>query len=155
MTRIWPDEPDDRAFLLEITDAGIYANGDEMDGNEAVGRSPDCALAMTAKATLSTPLSRETDKVGRGRESGNTEAHQEAAARPRVDKIRGGKKQSTLIALPPPEGGARISEIVAATGWQPHKARGASSGVLKGKPGLEVASEKDEARGLVYSLPSD
>ena len=51
-------------------------------------------------------------------------------------------------------GGATIAEIVAATGWQPHTVRGAMAGALKKKLGLEVASEKIDGRGRVYSLPS-
>ena len=50
------------------------------------------------------------------------------------------------------EGGATIDEIAAALDWQPHTARGAISGALKKKLGLEVISEKVEGRGRVYSL---
>ena len=49
--------------------------------------------------------------------------------------------------------GATIGEIVAATGWQPHTVRGAMSGALKKKLGLEVTSEKVDGRGRVYRLP--
>ena len=37
------------------------------------------------------------------------------------------------------------SEIVAATGWQPHTVRGAIAGALKKRLGLEVTSEKVES----------
>jgi len=50
--------------------------------------------------------------------------------------------------------GATIDEIMAATGWQPHTVRGAMSGALKKKLGLEVTSEKVEDRGRVYRLPA-
>jgi len=53
------------------------------------------------------------------------------------------------------EGGATIDEIVAALEWQPHTARGAISGALKKKLGLEVTSEKVEGRGRAYRLPAD
>ena len=45
-------------------------------------------------------------------------------------------------------------EIVAATGWLAHTARGAMSGALGKKLGLVVASEKDATRGRVYRLPA-
>ncbi len=66
---------------------------------------------------------------------------------------REGTKQAALIAMLRAPGGATIAEIVAATGWQPHTVRGAMAGALKKKFGLEVASEKIDDRGRVYSLP--
>lgn len=48
--------------------------------------------------------------------------------------------------------GATIEEIMAATGWQSHTARGAMAGALKKKLGLEVTSEKIEGRGRVYFI---
>lgn len=65
---------------------------------------------------------------------------------------RAGTKQAQLIAMLRAPEGATIAEIVAATGWQPHTVRGAMSGALKKKLGLEVASEKVEGRGRVYRL---
>ena len=50
--------------------------------------------------------------------------------------------------------GATIEEIMAATGWLSHTIRGALSGALKKKLGLEVSSEKEELRGRVYKLPA-
>ena len=41
--------------------------------------------------------------------------------------------------------GATIAQIVEATGWQPHTARGALAGALKKRLGLDVAS--GEGRG--------
>jgi len=45
-----------------------------------------------------------------------------------------------------------MAEIVAATGWQAHSARGAMSGALGKKLGLVVVSAKDDARGRVYRI---
>jgi hypothetical protein len=39
-----------------------------------------------------------------------------------------------------------------ATGWQAHSVRGAISGALKKKLGLEVTSEKIDGRGRVYRI---
>jgi hypothetical protein len=40
--------------------------------------------------------------------------------------------------------GASIDEIVAATDWQPHSARGFLSGAVKKRLGIDVVSEKGE-----------
>jgi hypothetical protein len=46
--------------------------------------------------------------------------------------------------------GATIAEIVSATGWLAHTARGVISGVLKKKLGLAITTTKVDVRGLVY-----
>lgn len=66
--------------------------------------------------------------------------------------LRTGTKQALLIAMLQRPNGATIAEIVAATGWQAHSARGALSGALGKKLGLEVVSAKDDARGRVYRI---
>lgn len=49
--------------------------------------------------------------------------------------------------------GATINDLTDATGWQPHSVRGAISGQLKKRHGLDVTATTDEARGRVYHLP--
>ncbi|TKW63460.1 MAG: DUF3489 domain-containing protein [Paracoccus denitrificans] len=66
---------------------------------------------------------------------------------------RPGTKQAQLIAMLQAPEGASIAEIAEATGWQHHSIRGAISGSLKKKLGLEVTSYKIATRGRVYSLP--
>lgn len=56
--------------------------------------------------------------------------------------------------LSAPEG-ATLDEIVAATGWQKHTARGAMSGALKKRLGLTITSEQEPDRGRVYRIPPD
>ena len=82
--------------------------------------------------------------------------HENAAETP-VTKLpmpRAGTKQAMLIALLQAPDGATMDEIVAATGWLSHTARGAMSGALGKKLGLVVSSEKDATRGRVYRLPA-
>ncbi len=67
---------------------------------------------------------------------------------------RTGTKQARLIEMLEAPDGASIAEIVAATGWQAHTIRGAISGVLKKKLGLDVVSEKVDGRGRVYKILS-
>ena len=67
---------------------------------------------------------------------------------------RKGTKKVQLIAMLTAADGASINEIIAVTGWLAHTARGVISGVLRKKLGLKVTSEKNDARGRVYKLPS-
>lgn len=78
--------------------------------------------------------------------------HAAEAPAPKVPVIREGTKQATLIAMLRTRDGATIEEIMAATGWLSHTIRGAMAGALKKKLGLEVSSEKNEARGRVYRI---
>ena len=73
---------------------------------------------------------------------------------PKVPTPRAGTKQAKLITMLQAPDGATMEEIVAATGWLAHTARGAMSGALGKKLGLVVTSEKDAARGRVYRLPA-
>lgn len=71
-------------------------------------------------------------------------------AAPKKRAPREGTKQATLIAMLRAPDGATIAEIMEATGWQSHTVRGAMSGALKKKLGLNITSEKEEGRGRVY-----
>jgi hypothetical protein len=77
------------------------------------------------------------------------------AAQPPAPKLptpRTGTKQAQIITLLQRPEGASIAEIVVATGWQAHSARGMISGALKKKLGLPVTSEKVDGRGTVHRL---
>ena len=80
--------------------------------------------------------------------------HAAKAAAPKLPIQRAGTKQAQIIAMLQRPEGATIAEIVEATSWQAHTARGTISGALKKKLGLRIASEKVEGRGRVYKLPA-
>ncbi len=87
----------------------------------------------------------------------STHAEQTVQAKPLIDdqpedNAPNGRqtKITKLIAMLRREGGATIEEMAEATAWKVHSVRGALSGVLKKKLGLEVTSEKVERRGRVY-----
>ncbi len=71
---------------------------------------------------------------------------------PKPPTQRAGTKQAQIIAMLQRPEGATIAEIVAATAWQAHSARGVISGVLKKKLGLVVGSTKEDGRGAVYRI---
>ena len=66
--------------------------------------------------------------------------------------IRAGTKQAEIIALIQRPEGASIAEIVEATGWLAHSARGLISGGLKKKLNLPITAEKVTGRGTVYKF---
>ena len=66
--------------------------------------------------------------------------------------IRAGTKQAQIIAMLQRPEGTTISEIVEATLWQSHTARGMISGALKKKLGLVITTVKEDGRGAVYRI---
>ncbi len=71
-------------------------------------------------------------------------------ATPGAPAMPKGKLGALINLLRRPEG-ARIEDLIAATGWQAHSVRGAISGAVKKKLGMTVTSEKTEA-GRVYRV---
>jgi hypothetical protein len=67
-------------------------------------------------------------------------------------QTREGTKQATLIAMLRRPEGADLDEIAEATGWQKHTIRGAISGALKKKLGLQVTSTRDGQGRRIYRL---
>jgi len=75
-----------------------------------------------------------------------------ASDTPKPVAIRAGTKQAQIIALLQRPEGASIAEIVEATGWLAHSARGLISGGLKKKLGLQITTQKEQGRGSVYRI---
>jgi hypothetical protein len=127
---VWRETGDGHGVTLVATDAGLAAIGIEPAevGTAAAGATD----ATTEEPTPDTP--------------------DEAGVPPKVRTPREGTKQATLIAMLRAPEGASIEEIAAALQWAPHTVRGAMSGALKKKLGLEVVSEKVDGRGRVYRL---
>ena len=79
-------------------------------------------------------------------------SHASKASAMRPPTQRAGTKQALLIAMLQTAEGATIAEIVAATGWLAHTARGVISGVLKKKLGLVINVAREDGRGSVYRI---
>jgi len=125
---IWRETGDGHGTTLIATEAGL----------EAIGIEPVVASAVVSarKAKLKQEAEQAHD---------DTDTAKPVAIRP-------GTKQAQIIAMLQRPEGATVAEIVAATSWQAHTARGAISGALKKKLGLPIAAEKVEGRGTVYKL---
>ena len=78
--------------------------------------------------------------------------HAAETPEPKLPLPRTGTKQALLIALLQRPAGATMDEIVQATSWLAHTARGAMSGALGKKLGLVVTSAMKADRGRVYRI---
>jgi hypothetical protein len=130
---LWRETGDGYGTTLVVTEAGLLA----------IGIEPVVASTMTnlRKAKL--------ELVTRPKDA------PEASPNPSTPKpvaIRAGTKQAEIIGLIQRPEGATIAEIVEATGWLAHSARGLISGGLKKKLNLPIISEKVTGRGTVYKI---
>ncbi|MDF1621196.1 DUF3489 domain-containing protein [Pseudothioclava nitratireducens] len=129
----WRETGDGHGTTLIATEAGLAV----------IGIEPVVATTMTnlRKAKL--------DLASTAKEPAETSPD---ADTPQPVAIRAGTKQAQIIALLQRPEGASITEIVEATGWLPHSARGLISGGLKKKLGLPITAQKVAGRGTVYKL---
>ncbi len=91
-------------------------------------------------------------KKPRGARQAAKKAQRSARPRNTNTPARGGTKQAILIEMMSHPKGVTIADLEKAIGWQAHSIRGAISGGLKKKLGLNVTSEKVEGRGRVYRI---
>ena len=145
----WREDEDGQRLTLAITDAGRQVLGDD---DAAQGEVVEAA-ALTA-ATKKTRAKKPSPKSGAGKSPAKAAKSRKGKAAPPAAS-RQGTKQQVLIELLRRADGATIEEAVEATGWQAHSVRGAISGSLKKKLGLEVTSEKVEGRGRVYRISDE
>ena len=123
---LWRETGDGHGTTLVATEAGL----------EAIGIEPVVA------STVTNPRKAKPDPASTS----------EAPDAPKPVAVRAGTKQAQIIALLQRPEGASIGEIVEATGWQAHSARGMISGALKKKLGLAITSAKEQGRGTVHRI---
>ena len=130
---LWRETGDGHGTTLVVTEAGLLA----------IGIEPVVASTMTnlRKAKL--------ELVTRPKDAPEESP---SPTTPKPVAIRAATKQAEIIALIQRPEGASIAEIVEATGWLAHSARGLISGGLKKKLGLPITSEKVTGRGTVYKI---
>jgi hypothetical protein len=124
----WREDGDGQRFALSITPAGMKAVGID----ELPEPAPDRATKTGAEPRKPRPAAAPKKKS--------------------EQTVRKGTKLSVLVDLLSRKAGATIEEAAKATGWQHHSVRGAISGALKKKMGLQVTSAPVEGRGRVYRV---
>lgn len=121
---VWTRREGTDGTMLVVTRKGLAAVG---IGDEANAKESSAQPDFAGKRGNSTPRKRGSKK-----------------ATP--------SKLSILIThLERPEG-ATLLELTEATSWQSHSVRGAMSGALRKKRGLDVISEVTQERGRVYRI---
>ena len=130
---LWRETGDGHGTTLIATEAGL----------EAIGIEPIVANTVTSLRKAKPVTEPEEGPVVSG-----------AVAAQKPITIRTGTKQAQIIALLQRSEGASIPEIVAATGWMAHSARGLISGALKKKLGLDVTVAIAAGRGRIYHISS-
>jgi hypothetical protein len=130
---LWRETGDGHSTTLVATEAGLAAIGIEpVVANTMTNlRKAKLELVLAPKDAPETPADLVT---------------------PKPIAIRIGTKQAAIIALLQRPEGASITEIVEATGWAAHSARGMISGGLKKKLGFGIATSSDEQRGRIYHI---
>ncbi len=133
------DEETGQAYSLKLTDAGLKAIAADERGSQSIPRSAvpqntneDSSKAKTAAAARS------------------------ATAAPTATAPRQGTKIARVIELLQRDQGARLDELIAATGWLPHTARAALTGLRH--RGYDVRLEPSMLRArssMCWSSPSE
>ena len=135
---LWRETGDGHGTTLIATEAGLAA----------IGIEP--VVANTVTNLRKAQLSKAQLKLSPKPEEAPATTTDPDARKPIA--IRAGTKQAEIIALIQRPEGASIAEIVEATGWLAHSARGLISGGLKKKLNLKITAEKVAGRGTVYKL---
>lgn len=130
---LWRETGDGHGTTLIATEAGLAAIGIEPVVATTMSNLRKAKLELASVAKEPIEISPDADT-------------------PQSVAIRAGTKQAQIIALLQRPEGASIGEIVEATGWLPHSARGLISGGLKKKLGLPITVEKVAGRGTIYKL---
>ncbi len=131
--------------VLAITVTGLEAIGVEPTVETAT-KTPITPPPAEAKADEPPPKSKRAVKAKKAK----AKKASAKTAKPTGDKRV--TKQDTAVEMLKRAKGASNTELQEAFGWQPHTVRGFIAGAVKKKLGLTVTSEKDEKRGLVYSI---
>jgi hypothetical protein len=167
-------------FRVELHDLGGSATVPATDAPQGTpgtqdeataGQEPEAALkpaepALAAQEPATTEPEAEpaadAETAPRTKRRAKAKAKPAKAAPAEKPTPRAGTKQAQMIELLKRPEGATVEQIAAATGWQHHTIRGAISGALKKKLGLnieatrtrEVGPEKTGAKGssTVYRI---
>jgi uncharacterized protein DUF3489 len=129
------DKETGQAYSLKLTDAGLKAIAADERGSQSI---PSTGVAPNTN-----------DDSSKAKTAANMAAARSATAAPTATAPRQGTKIARVIELLQRDQGARLEELIAATGWLPHTARAALTGLRH--RGYDVRLERGETgRASVY-----
>lgn len=115
---VWRKDEDAGAVALVITEAGLHAIG--------------VAPAEFGKAERDSPARSRSDAADGGRRQKRSAEKRTGTVSTAIpESPRAGTKLSNVIALLGRQGGASLADLTDATGWLPHTARAALTGLRK------------------------
>jgi Protein of unknown function (DUF3489) len=138
---------------LCITRTGLEAIGVEPEGEDQTVAPAEANTAATPADSGVQAVEAPAEASGAEADSAPRPAKRKAKAKPgkaapaEKPTPRPGTKQAQLIELLKRPEGATVEQIAAATGWQHHTIRGAISGALKKKLGLNVEATRTREVG--------
>jgi len=128
------DDETGQAYSLKLTDAGLKAIAGDVRGWQSMP---------------STGLPNTSDGASEAKTAANVTAARSATAAPTSPAPRQGTKIARVVELLQRDQGANLDELIAATGWLPHTARAALTGLRH--RGYDVRLERGETgRVSVY-----
>jgi len=122
------DEETSEAYSLKLTDAGLKAIAVDERGWQSV---PSTAASPNTN-----------DDSSEAKTAANVTAARSATAAPTSPAPRQGTKIARVVELLQRDQGAKLDELIAATGWLPHTARAALTGLRH--RGYDVRLERGE-----------
>ena len=136
---VWRADDENRKLALVVTAAGLKAIGIEpSESQKSAGPSVHDGKQGKSTAQPRTKSKQQSSKV-------RTETAVSTLLKPAT-------KLGQLVAALRTRKGATIEDLMTTTGWQAHSIRGAISGALKKKQGLNVVSAPIDGRGRVYRI---
>lgn len=145
---VWRKDETGRAISLVMTPAGRAAIGVEAEGAADVGKDMSAASGKAGRRK------RGQDGKRRAANTPSLIAAQDVRHAARMSAPRAGSKQALVVGLLAQDGGATLEAIVAATGWLPHSARAALTGLRK--RGLVLERQRPEGSDVsVYRIACD
>jgi DNA-binding MarR family transcriptional regulator len=131
-TPVWRrDDEAGRSYLLKLTAAGLRAIAVDESGAEA-----------------------EADELASPAVGKSADAAAEGAPASSALAPRDGTKLAQVVGLIQRDHGATLAELVAATGWLPHTARAALTGLRKRGYGVTL-DRSDAKRSSIYRIDGD